>query len=145
MSTLFSPLVGMFGEEVVVHRASNAAHVKEARKAPRGLERDVYAPEGFGYYYKANSIPIKMCAVVSSFQERRNKREEGEVRDVQFRIKTNDPIYSTDDSNGTYADMVFARGQIFKLTDVQFDRLGGFYTGSLVKVSDDFAVDSGVR
>lgn len=145
MSTAFTPLVGLFGEEVIVSRASQAAHVTEARKGPRGLERDVYAEQGFGYYHKANSIQIKMCVVLSNYTASRNKREEGEVRDVRFNIKSTEPIYTTDDSRGDYADMVMARGELFKLVNVTFDRLSGYYSGQLVKVSDDFAVDSGVR
>lgn len=143
MLTAFSGINAMFGEEVLILRHTRQAGWNEARKMGRGLDRDVYADDRLGGYEKANHEPIKLWATVSGRNSQRRKRESGEIRESTLRLKTTCPVYSTDNTRDQYADLAEVDGDRFKITDVNEDKLAGFFTATLIKVSDDFCVDTG--
>ena len=143
-SSIFSGIVNMMGERVIVHRATRAAGYEQARRQPRGRERDVNAPIELGAYRPENREQIFLKAIVANQSDNTRKRESGEVREANLRIKAYQQIFATDNATADYADIVEARGEFWKVRSVNYDPRGGLYQASLGKLSDDECVDIGV-
>ena len=141
----FAGLTAFFAEPIVIWRAADTAHLTESRDMPRGAERDVWAGASFGKYNKNNSIRIEAFATLSAERSNYRKGIEGEHRERGLKIQITQPIYATDNETSHYADIVEARGERHRVTDVMFDNVAGTYHGTLRKVSDDPSVDTGVR
>lgn len=141
---LFSGIINMMGEPVIVWRASSQAKWEESRKRPRGKERNVYSLDEFGAYDRQNREPVNMFPVLAAERASSRKRESGEIREAGLMMKVDQPIYTSDNSTGDYADIVEARGEYWKIIDVTFDRVGGLWKGSLRKLSDDQSRNIGV-
>lgn len=139
----FSGVINMFSlEPVIVLRATKAGGFVEARKQARGLERHM-SGNRFGAYEKSNRDRFEVRAVITAQSERQQKDPSGERREAGLRYKSQVPIYATDDSRGTYSDLVLARGDTWRVQDVSFDNVARIYSATLIKVSDDFSVDTG--
>lgn len=133
------------GEPVTIWRASNSARWEQARKRPRGLERDVNAPIRLGAYQRENREPVHLTAIVAAERASNRKRESGEIREASLSMKTDCQVFITDNATSDYADIVEIRGEYWKIRTVNFDRTGGLYVASLGKMSDDESVDIGVE